>query len=237
MRAQIVAELATAHGGDVDLAADMIKAAADAGADLVKLQSYNLAKLNPADPQRDWLVKSHLDEAAHVRLLTVGQNCGVEVFSTPFDSDSLAMLRRLGLTRFKIASSESGNNWWQPRDGETWCVSHPWGCYRIRQGAIEWPTASYHLTAIPLYPTPLECVERATLLDGWSDHCVGLSACYRAISLGAQIVEVHLALAGRSRVMPFDKSPAEIRLLRQFAEDVETMRSGVGQRFRERWSA
>jgi N,N'-diacetyllegionaminate synthase len=233
MRALIVAELATAHGGDIELAADMIRAAADAGADLVKLQSYSLARLNPADAQREWLIQSHLDESAHVRLLEVGQQCGVEIFSTPFDADSLAMLRRLGLTRFKVASSESGNDWWLPAKGETWIVSWPWGGGRRDVTRIN----GYDLTAIPLYPTPLEAVGRATLLDGWSDHTVGLSACYWALAQGIQMLEVHLALAGRSRVMPFDKSPAEIRALRQFAEDVCTMKTGVSQRFRDRWSA
>lgn len=234
MRCQIVAELATAHGGDVSLAGDMIRAAADAGADLVKLQSYTLAKLNPHDPQFDWLTKSYLSELAHEQLLAVGQQAGIEVFSTPFDAESLAMLRRLGLTRFKIASSESRSSWFDPQFVEAWVVSWPWG---NRDGWYQGREYMTHLTAIPLYPTPLECVERAPLLDGWSDHCVGLAASYRAMALGAKMVEVHLALAGCSRVLPFDKSPTDIRMLRKFAEDVETMRSGVSQTFRDRWSA
>ena len=236
MRCQIVAELSTAHGGDVDLAADMIRAAADAGADFAKLQTYSLDRLNPRDPQAEWLRKSHLDEAAHVRLLQVGQDCGIEVFSTPFDSDSLQMLLDLGVTRIKVASSESESDWWGTihTHGIEWIISYPWG---VQPHLLREMLYHVRLTAIPLYPTPLECVERAPLLDGWSDHTEGLSACYRAIALGAKMVEVHLALAGRSRVMAFDKSPTEIRMLRKFAEDCETMRSGVAQRFRERWSA
>ena len=235
MRTTLVAELATAHGGDLQLAEDMISAACDAGADLVKLQSYSVSRLNPADPQRDWLTKSHLDEAATERLLNHGRKIGIEVFSTPFDPDSLAMLRKLGLKRFKIASCESANNWWKPilMSEEQWIVSYAWG----QLPASEPPYWYTKLSAIPLYPTPLECVQRATLLDGYSDHCEGIAACYWALAQGVKMLEVHMALAGRSRVTLFDKSPTEIRMLRRFSEDCETMRSGVAEKFRTRWSA
>jgi sialic acid synthase SpsE len=234
-RCLLVAELATGHGGDVALAGDMIRAAADAGADLVKLQSYTLSKLNPRDPQRDWLTKAHLDTAAHEQLLQVGRDCGIEVFSTPFDAEALQMLRDLGLKRFKIASSESASDWWMPTDSEEWVISYPWGNRREFSGP-RWPHR-VHLTAVPLYPTPLEAVGRAQLLDGWSDHGVGLSACYRALALGAQMLEVHVTLPGRSRELAFDKTPTELRMLRKFAEDCATMTSGVSEQFRTRWSA
>src|SRR5687768_11729747 len=98
MRCQLIAELSTNHGGDVDLACDMVRQAAEAGADYAKIQSYSLGKLNPADPQKDWLTQAHLDEAAHVRIIQACKDAGIRFLSTPFDADSLAMLRRLGLT-------------------------------------------------------------------------------------------------------------------------------------------
>lgn len=232
MRTQIVAELATGHGGDVALAADMIRAAADAGADLVKIQSYSLERLNPRDPQVTWLTQSHLGVHAHETLIQVATDAGVELFSTPFDNPSLGMLRSLKIRRIKIASSESANLWWSPEVGERWIVSHPWG---------KVPSMTHinglNLTAIPLYPTPLESVGCAALLDGWSDHCEGITACQRAIVMGAKMIEVHLTLPGRSREKPWDKSPAQIRELRQFAEQMETIHSGVAQVYRDRWTA
>ena len=234
-RCLIVAELATAHQGDLDVAADMIRAAADAGADYAKLQTYSLAKLNPADKQYQWLKHAHLDKAAHEKLLTVGQQVGIPVFSTPFDAESLQLLRDLGLTTFKIASSESSNDWWWDiREDETWFISFPWGRFGIR---VPVPLKGHYLTAIPLYPTPLECVGQAHLLGGWSCHCEGISACQWAIAQGVQLVEVHLCVPGKSRVTSFDKTPDQVRTLRKFADDVATMRSGVATRFRERWSA
>jgi N,N'-diacetyllegionaminate synthase len=234
-RAEIIAEIATGHGGSVSLARDMIHAAAEAGADTVKIQSYTLSRLNPRDPQAEWLREAHLDLKAHQVLMGAAQDAKVGFLSTPFDPEALQMLRDLGLTRFKIASSESGNRWWGPHYDRTekWLVSFPWGRYTVTPGNYLWLTAK--LTAIPLYPTPLECVGQSELLDGWSDHCEGLSACYRALALGVSVIEVHMALPGKSREMPFDKTPDQIRQLRQFAEDVATMSTGVAERFRTRW--
>jgi N,N'-diacetyllegionaminate synthase len=235
-RTLIVAELATGHGGDVGLAGDMIRAAADAGADLVKIQSYSLEKLNWKDPQADWLRKAWLSRAAHEDLLLIAQQAGIELFSTPFDVGALTMLRELGFRRFKIASTEARSIWWQ-RDGsldkERWVVSWPWGLCEPKT----WAYCETHLTAIPLYPTPLEAVSRATLLDGWSDHCVGLSGCQYALAYGATMLEVHFTLPGKSRQMVWDKTPDQVRQLREFADQMETIHSGVSQVYRERWRA
>jgi N,N'-diacetyllegionaminate synthase len=233
-RCELIAELATSHGGDVGLACEMIHAAAEAGADTIKVQSFSVARLNPRDPQAEWLREAHLDLKAHQVLMGAAQDAKVGFLSTPFDPEALQMLRDLGLTPSKRASSESGNDWWKPLHGERWIVSYPWGEYRVtRPGAYEWQTK---LTAISLYPTPLEAVGRAPLLDGYSDHCEGLSACYRALALGASVLEVHMTLPGKSREMPFDKTPDQIRQLRAFAEDCATMSTGVAERFRTRWS-
>jgi sialic acid synthase SpsE len=244
MRCQIVAELATNHGGDVELASRMIRAAAEAGADWVKLQSYSLESINPADPQAEWLRQAHLDREDHEALMAVAKEAGIQFLSTTFDAPSLQMLRELGLKTFKIASSESGNSWWNPQAiAEQWIVSYPWGdAEKARPSGNTFHGISIpaddrrcqRLTAIPLYPTPLEAVGRAALLDGWSDHCVGIDACLWAIAQGVKVLEVHVT-NGEGRVCPWDKTMAQVRQLRSFAESCETMKSGVAQTFRDRW--
>lgn len=233
MRAQIICELASGHGGDMSIAEDMIRAAADSGADYAKIQSYTLAKLNPKDPQYDWLVQSHLNKAEHERLMRVCEQVGVKFLSTPFDVDALYALRRMGQLAFKAASTTCTAAWWFREHHETWFVSYPWGV--VPRGDDK--DALYRLTAIPLYPTQLECVTRATLLDGWSDHCQGIAACQWALAKGAKVIEAHLCLPGVSRQMPFDKTPQEFRQLREFAEACATMTTGVSETFRNRWSA
>ena len=229
---ELIAELATAHGGDVALAEDMVAAAADSGAHTVKIQSYTLSRLNPKDPQADWLRQAHLDVKAHERIIRACERHHVQFLSTPSDAKALALLRRLGRLRFKIASPHRTAEWWMPRADEEFIVSAAWGersdphCRR--------PTL---ITTVPLYPTPLECVYRADLLQGWSDHTIGTEACCHMISRGATIVEAHFCLPGRSRQMPWDKNPSEFREIRDWADKVETMTTGVSHVFRERWSA
>lgn len=239
MSIELIAELATSHGGDVDLACDMVQAAADAGAHTVKIQSYTLAKLNPADPQAEWLTRAYLDEAAHERVARACQQYKVGFLSTPFDIDALYMLRRYEVSRLKIASSEAGHTWWRSKEvrssPNTWLVSWPWGKREQQQGW--WEAIDAHLTAIPLYPTPLECLAGVTLLDGYSDHAVGTAACTHMLSRGAKIIEAHFCLPGRSRQMPWDKTPEQFREIRDWADTVETMTTGVSTQFRDRWSA
>ena len=226
---ELIAELATAHGGDVDLACDMVAAAADSGAHTVKIQSYTLARLNPHDPQAAWLTQSYLDEVAHVRLIDACAKCKVQFLSTPFDLDALGMLINLGRKRFKVASSSPSPD---PGWGFSWIKSWAWG----RQTSSS-PIIEANLTAIPLYPTPLEAVSVAPLLDGWSDHTIGTAACKHMISKGARIIEAHFCLPGRSRQMPWDKTPEQFREIREWADVVETMTTGVSTQFRTRWSA
>jgi N,N'-diacetyllegionaminate synthase len=231
---KLIAELATGHGGDLALAKDLISAAADAGCDYAKVQTYSLEKLNPHDPQAGWLTQAHLTRADHEALMAHCSTRGIQFLSTPFDADSLRMLRGLGLKTFKIASSEAHSAWWGRLKGEQWIVSYPWG-----EKPADTPKCITALTAIPLYPTPLECVGRVKmdLTDGWSDHCVGIDACLVAIANGARVVEAHIMIADRGRNMAWDKPPRQFADMRNFADNCETMRSGVAQRFRERWTA
>jgi len=232
MRTRLCAELGTAHHGDVQVAAQMIAAAAEAGCDAVKIQHYGA--VNPRDPQAQWLDQSRLHVDAIASLCKHAKANGLEFWATPFNAVSLRELRAVGVDRLKIASSEAHADWWQGTyDNAPLVVSWPWGV----TAASEWPSKTLHLTAIPLYPTPLECVTRATPLDGWSDHVCGLSACYQAIAQGATWVEAHLKVPGLTREREWEKTPADFAALRQFADDIETMRTGVGQVFRDRWLA
>lgn len=233
MSVELIAELATAHGGDVDLACDMVKAAADAGAHTVKIQSYTLQHLNKKDPQHAWLAQSVLDEKAHERIIKACAAAKVGFLSTPFDRESFEMLRhRFQQYRMKVASTQ---RLWGVGVGRPVVLlkSWPWGQRPDHSEAQRWDA----LTAIPLYPTPIECVNVAPLLDGWSDHTVGTAVCKHMISKGAKIIEAHFCLPNRSRVMAFDKTPEQLREIRDWADTVETLNTGVSQTFRERWNA
>jgi N,N'-diacetyllegionaminate synthase len=236
MRTKICAELATGHGGNVDVALHMIDAAAKAGCDAVKVQHYG--EIHPNDPQAAWLAQSRLSLSEHAILRDSARQQQMEFWATPFNVAALSDLVDLSVDRVKIASTEAARDWWHSKVPKQLVVSLPWGEVPPRL-----PVA-LHLVAIPLYPTPLEVVGRVSLLDcedrprGWSDHVVGNSACLYMIARHASWIEAHLTLGeGKSRVMPFDKTPEDFKRLREFAESVETMRSGIGATFRNRWTA
>ncbi|MDB2615904.1 N-acetylneuraminate synthase [Luminiphilus sp.] len=120
----VIAEAGVNHNGDLDLAERLIDAAAEAGADLVKFQTFSAAKivtktadkaeyqnknLGGAESQQEMLERLELSYEMHVRLISHCKRRGIGFFSTGFDNDSLKLLIELGLERIKIPSGEITN--------------------------------------------------------------------------------------------------------------------------------
>ena len=121
----IIAEAGVNHNGNSDLAFKLVDAAAKAGADAVKFQTFKAnhlvtKKAKQADYQSlnskhvesqwDMLSKLELPYEDHFKLLEYCQTLGIEFLSTAFDSDSLQFLvEKLGLKTLKIPSGEITN--------------------------------------------------------------------------------------------------------------------------------
>ena len=120
----IIAEAGVNHNGDMALAKQLIDVAADAGADLVKFQTfsadrqvtqaaakanYQLQQTDQAETQHAMLRRLELSEAMHHTLIAHCATRGIGFFSTGFDIPSLDLLRGLGQKLFKIPSGEITN--------------------------------------------------------------------------------------------------------------------------------
>lgn len=121
----IIAEAGVNHNGSIEMARGLIDAAAEAGADAVKFQTfraedlvshaalkaeYQVRATGGAESQFEMLKKLELNEAAHRELIGHCVKKGVHFLSTPFDLKSLDLLARsLGLSRLKIPSGEITN--------------------------------------------------------------------------------------------------------------------------------
>ena len=120
----IIAEAGVNHNGRRDLAFALVDAAADAGADAVKFQTFDARKLasasapkadyqknttDAAESQLEMLTKLELPRAWHSELRDHAHRRGIEFLSTPFDEDSLRFLIDLGMPRLKVPSGELTN--------------------------------------------------------------------------------------------------------------------------------
>lgn len=113
----VVAEAASNHMCDMELAKKMVDEAVTNGADAIKFQTYKAARLVRSDAIAYWQGSkvsqieyySKLDKFGHdeyKELFEYAKSKGIIPFSTPFDLDSATMLNQLGVEMFKIASCD-----------------------------------------------------------------------------------------------------------------------------------
>ena len=119
----IIAEAGVNHNGSIEMAKQLIDAAAVAGVDYVKFQTFKAEKLvtkdakqadyqqrNAADDsQYSMLKKLELSEAQHEELIAYCMEKGVKFLSTAFDMESVEYLHSLRLGLWKIPSGEITN--------------------------------------------------------------------------------------------------------------------------------
>lgn len=123
-RTLIIAEAGVNHNGDLGLAMQLIDAAADAGADLVKFQTFNASRqvtraakkadyqiqtTDGKESQHDMLQRLELTAAMHHELIAHCSKRNIGFFSTGFDIESIDLLLSLGQDHFKIPSGEITN--------------------------------------------------------------------------------------------------------------------------------
>ena len=121
----IIAEAGVNHNGDFENAKKLILAAANAGADYVKFQTFKADKLvskdaqkaeyqkanlkDEGDTQYDMLKKLEISEVWHYELIKYSNECGIKFLSTGFDEDSIDFLDSLNIDLFKVPSGEITN--------------------------------------------------------------------------------------------------------------------------------
>ncbi|HYO44874.1 MAG TPA: N-acetylneuraminate synthase family protein [Candidatus Limnocylindrales bacterium] len=123
-RVFVIAEGGVNHNGDVALARRLIDAAAAAGADAVKFQTFDPVALAAAGAptagyqrragveaadQREMLQRLALPTSAWAELQACARTRGLVFLSTPFDDGSAELLDRLGVPAFKVGSGELTN--------------------------------------------------------------------------------------------------------------------------------
>jgi len=121
----IIAEAGVNHNGSLEIGKRLVDAASEAGADIIKFQTfkaekivsreakkalYQIANMQETDDlQLGMLKKLEMNDDMHLKLQSYCNEKKIEFLSTPFDLDSIHYLQSLGITIGKIPSGEITN--------------------------------------------------------------------------------------------------------------------------------
>jgi len=246
-RCLIIAEVAQTHDGSLGLAHAFIDAIANAGADAVKFQTHiAAAESTPGEP---WRIKFSLQDATRYDywkrmefteeqwkgLKQHAEERGLIFLSSPFSVEAVELLTRVGVAAWKVASAEVSNTPIFERMAATGLpilLSTGMSPLSEIDAAVErvkargLPLAVLQCTTA--YPCPPEKVglnlipffrERYGCAVGLSDHSGTIYPGLAAVTIGIEVLEVHVTL---SREMFGPDVPASITTteLRQLVEGV-----------------
>lgn len=243
----VIAEVGQAHDGSVALAHAFIDAIAKTGADAVKFQTHIAhAESTPAEPWRvafsyqdkcryDYWKRMEFSETQWNALRGHAGSCGLKFGSSAFSLEAAALLRRIGVDFWKVASGEIANRPLLEFMAETGLpillstgmspLSEIDDAVRflspfrvpitVLQCTSAYPCIPEHmgLNMIPLFR------ERYGCAAGLSDHSGTIYAGLAAAAIGIDAIEVHVTL---SRDMPGPDGPASVTPgeLRQLVEGI-----------------
>lgn len=123
-RCFVIAEAGVNHNGSLERALEMVDAAAEAGADAVKFQTFKPALLvhhkaekgkyqqkttSAEESQYDMLAKLELSADDFRTLRDHAVKRGIMFLSTPFDEESAGLLEKLDVAAFKLSSADITN--------------------------------------------------------------------------------------------------------------------------------
>lgn len=211
---KVIAEIGCNHEGSFEKAVELTHLAADAGADIVKYQSYTPQRFISADNDERLkkVTQFALNKENFLALHKIALDRNILFMSTPVTEDWVEFLNPL-CCAFKIAS---GDITFQPvikkaaKTGKPIIMSTGAATIDEIDQAVIWIQKEIgsaklqdRLTlmhCVSAYPTPIEEAnilaipflrERYGVNVGYSNHVMGMSACLSAVALGATLIEVH----------------------------------------------
>jgi N,N'-diacetyllegionaminate synthase len=217
-----VAEIGMNCDGNFNLNYELIRQAKWAGADIAKFQVGWRGK------------KNEINFMNEERLLQLKEWCiqfDIELMVSIFNEESLDLVKKVGMKRYKIASRT--------------VIDNPDLCRKIIAEGSEvfislgmWNEISIpfegqnikYLYCKSKYPTRYDDLKDFPLIFkefyGYSDHLMGIEGCLLAISRGAKLIEKHFTLNKTSQVIgdhALSSTPEEFKVLTSIGRDLHNI--------------
>ena len=255
----IIAEAGVNHNGDINLAYKLIDAAKECGVDCIKFQTfktenlvtktakkadYQVENTKNNDSQFSMLKKLELSYEDFKSLKEYCDKIGIEFMSTPFDKDSVDLLEKLGVSKYKLSSGDITNKpllEYIAQKNKPIILSTGMCTMDEVQEAVSWIEAAGNkqitlLHCTSNYPTPYCDVNMNAMLTldkafpyptGYSDHTQGIIIPIMAVSMGATVIEKHFTL-DKNMEGPDHKASLDVNELKEMVKAIRDIESAKG---------
>ena len=225
----LLAEVASAHQGQVSKAMEIALAAKKAGAQGIKFQFFRSEKLvAPEDPKRAVFDQIELSHTDWDQVLSYANSLGLPVFADVFDSESLALGKKHEVAAYKIHSTDMENPEFiravaasgKPvllSTGGTWLGTIESAIKAVRAESNEEIMLLYGVQNFPTHVVDSNLRFIQTLKSsfelpvGFLDHVAGGSMMAvvlpaLAVAFGADLVEKHLTVERSAKGFDYESS-------------------------------
>lgn len=227
MKTFIIAEIAQAHDGKIEVAHEYINALATTGIDAIKFQTHIAAaessiyepfriKMAGSDKTRfDYWKRMEFTKDQWISLKQHCDEVGLEFMSSPFSNAAVDLLEEVGVKRYKVGSGEVTNLVLLEKLAQ---IKKPIIISSGMSSFIELDTTIQFLnnkqvqfsilqctTSYPTLPEQWglnviqELKQKYNVPIGFSDHSSSIEACIAAVTLGAEIIEFHAVFDKNSK--------------------------------------
>jgi pseudaminic acid synthase len=257
----IVAELSANHNQDFDQAVKLVHAAHDAGANAVKLQTYTPDSLTAKCDNKYFRIgKGTVWEGKTLyelygeaftpwewqpKLKQVAEDLGLQLFSSPFDSQAVDFLKQIDMPAYKIASFEIVDLAlirYAAETGKPIILSTGMASLAEIGDAVRTVRATGNdeivllkcTSAYPASPRDMnlrvipDLSQRFDVPVGLSDHTLATTVPVAAVALGACMIEKHLTLS-RDVTGPDSGFSLEPNEFKAMVEAVRTTEKALGE--------
>lgn len=214
MGTYLIAELGSTHDGSLGNCLKLIEHCARAGADAVKLQDHRHERIKGSPPwvtgtdvvesRAAYLQRTSFDTHGWRLIRATATVCGVDLVVSPFSAAAVALLEQVPVDAYKIASGQVTNM----------AMLRAIGATKRRVFVSSGMTTGEELSAaigelgdcVPMHCTSeYPCAPQHVGLNilarmraeypgaGFSDHTMGVAASLAAVTMGAKVIERHVA--------------------------------------------